>query len=225
MADRLELKANRMDLVSRWADDLAHEIKNPLHAMVINLELVKRRAGSAEPAPLVERVQVVESELERVHSLIEAMLRLVRPWSIQGVAQVDRVFEDLLPVLQARARIRKVDFVYEGGYAVVAMPPGNLTLLLLNIIDQTLDATPAGGSIISGCRLDGDLVNITVRHTVPEPGGSPDRNTADGSEAAAAGIATVTSLVQEVGGSVELLPAAGEPEAAWVVALPRADAP
>src|SRR5690606_25840506 len=74
----LEVRANRMDLVARWADDLAHEIKNPLHAMVINLELVKRRAGSGDREPLVDRVEVVEAELHRVHHLVESLLRLVR---------------------------------------------------------------------------------------------------------------------------------------------------
>src|ERR1700741_2799475 len=31
------LRANKLDLLERLADDLAHEIKNPLHSMVINL--------------------------------------------------------------------------------------------------------------------------------------------------------------------------------------------
>ncbi|NIP60786.1 MAG: hypothetical protein GWO00_23330, partial [Gemmatimonadetes bacterium] len=56
-----------LELVSRWADDLAHEIKNPLHAMVINLELVKRRATGEDAGALIQRAEVVESELYRVH--------------------------------------------------------------------------------------------------------------------------------------------------------------
>ena len=36
-----DLHASRYALLSRLADDLAHEIKNPLHSMVINLEVLR----------------------------------------------------------------------------------------------------------------------------------------------------------------------------------------
>jgi signal transduction histidine kinase len=113
MVEPAEIQARRMDLVARWADDLAHEIKNPLHAMVINLELVKRGPARRTPAPSWTAWRCVESELHRVHTLIESLLRLVRPWTEHGFADVERVFRDIEPVVDARARIRKIQYQHE----------------------------------------------------------------------------------------------------------------
>src|SRR5262245_11439961 len=74
-----QIEAGRFGLVRRLADDLAHEFKNPLHALVINLEVLKRRVekGSAEAA--LERAAVLEHEVHRLDGLLDALLRLLRP--------------------------------------------------------------------------------------------------------------------------------------------------
>jgi len=76
----LVLRANKLDLLERLADGLAHEIKNPLHSMVINLEVLKRRVARADSPDEVQRyIGVLAGELERVNRRIELLLRLSRP--------------------------------------------------------------------------------------------------------------------------------------------------
>jgi signal transduction histidine kinase len=226
MADRdVEVRANRMDLVARWADDLAHEIKNPLHAMVINLELVKRRVGGPDADAVVDRVAVVESEIHRVHGLVESLLRLVRPWPAASVADVDRVFNDLLPVLRVRSRIRKIEFEHRAGGGTVAMPPGLLALVLLNLADNAFEVTPEQGRVETACETRDGQVRITVRDTgtglppelaprVFEPGvtHNPER--------AGLGLAIARRLVQEAGGTLTIEPGAAEGGTLATIALP-----
>jgi len=208
----LERAANRLDLVSRWADDLAHEIKNPLHAMVINLELVKRRAESHDPGPLIERAEVVESELHRVHALVDSLLRLVRPWPAANSATVQQVFDALLPVFQARARIRRVLYEHRPGIAIVAMPPGDLAQVLVNLVDRAIDATPEGGRVLTEIVREGPEVRIAVDHRE----GSADAAAEGVAESGAAepgeesGLALVVTrrLLDRAGGSLNL--ASGE---------------
>lgn len=216
MADHelLQQQANRLDLVSRWADDLAHEIKNPLHAMVINLELVKRRAGDANPAPLIERAMVVESELHRVHALVDSLLKLVRPWPDAGSATVQQVFEALIPVIQARARIRKVEYEHEAGSAIVAMSPGDLAQVLVNLVDNAIDATPEGGRVSTTVEKEKEHhdVRVTVRDggpgfsleagTAVEPNATPDGRSG-------VGLAVSYRLLERVGGTLALTPLEG----------------
>jgi two-component system, NtrC family, nitrogen regulation sensor histidine kinase NtrY len=224
-----DVRANRMDLVARWADDLAHEIKNPLHAMVINLELVKRRAGGGDPEALVDRIEVVESELHRVHTLVESLLRLVRPWPERQATDVDQVFQDILPVMEARARIRKVELRHSPGGSMVAMAPGLLTLVLLNLVDNALEASRENDRLLTACHLELDQVRITVRDTgagLPdgprealfEPGGS-ERPGHSG-----LGLAIARRLVREAGGELTLEAAPDGPGTVVTIVLPRTDA-
>jgi signal transduction histidine kinase len=220
MPDPAELKSRRMDLVARWADDLAHEIKNPLHAMVINLELVKRRAAAADPEPLVERVQVVEAELLRVHSLIESLLRLIRPWPDNGFTQVERIFQDFLPVFRARAAIRRIEFHHEDCAAAAAITPDRLTLVLLLLVDRAIEATAAEGSIRTACAVDGDWVRISVGATPPESAGEEPAATRS-SEPWNPGFAT--ELAREAEGDLTVRDRPGGQGFTASVLLPRAD--
>ncbi|MFW6331531.1 MAG: sensor histidine kinase [Gemmatimonadota bacterium] len=220
--ERLEQQANRLELVSRWADDLAHEIKNPLHAMVINLELVKRRAGGPDPAPLIERAEVVESELQRVHELVDSLLRLVRPWGAAQTTSVDTVFNALLPVFTARARIRRVEYAHEGEPAIVAMRPGELAQVVLNLLDNALEATAGGGQLRTTVeRTDGGVV-LTVADTGPGLSGGVAPAVADpGSPTegrSGLGLAVSTRLIERAGGTLRFESEAGGTRA--IVALP-----
>ena len=220
----LELRANRMDLVSRWADDLAHEIKNPLHAMVINLELVKRRAGSTDPEPIVQRAEVVEAELHRVHGLVDSMLRLVRPWPPGSSVDPDRVFEDLLPVLGARTRIRRLDFEHHPGGAPVDLSPEGMAVVLLNLMDNAIDAAPAGGRIVTRCQT-GDRVRITVTDSGPGvPPEIADRVLEPGvsgrEQRAGLGLSVSARLVREAGGELTVEGGTGGSGTVVTVVLP-----
>jgi len=71
--------AERYQLVRRIADDLAHELKNPLNAMVINLEVLRARVRAGDPGAALERIDVLDLETRRLHVLLDHVLRLLRP--------------------------------------------------------------------------------------------------------------------------------------------------
>lgn len=225
---RLERRANRMDLVGRWADDLAHEIKNPLHAMVINLELVKRRAAANDPQPAIQRAEVVESELHRVHALVESLLRMVRPWPPEAASDTDAVFEQLLPVLGARTRIRRVNYEHHPGGGTVALPPGDLAQVLLNLVDNAIDATPEDGTLVTTCSMGREAVTISVADDGPglpervrSSEGFRDPRPRDGRSGL--GLPVSVALLREAGGGLHFEAGSGGTGTVAIVTLPRPD--
>src|SRR5690606_23973046 len=76
---RRDLLASRYRLISRLADDLAHEIKSPLHAMVINLEVLRRRVTAGDPDIALERAAGTDQEIPRPHQLAALLLTALRP--------------------------------------------------------------------------------------------------------------------------------------------------
>ncbi len=225
--ERLERRTNRMDLVARWADDLAHEIKNPLHAMVINLELVKRRAAAGDAAPVLQRAEVVENELHRVHDLIDSLLRLVRPWPDTETCDVDQVFEQLLPILGARTRVRRVEYEHRPGGGVVSLPAGRVAQVLLNLVDNAIEATPEGGRVITECEMGRESVMVRVEDGGP---GIAEEVLADAETGtvrpsagrSGLGLVVCCRILREAGGRLEWMPGTGGQGTVAVVSIPRA---
>jgi signal transduction histidine kinase len=67
--------------LQRVAGRVAHEIKNPLNAVAVNLEVVRSRCerGNVEPAALLPFATAAAGQLERVARLVDALLSLARP--------------------------------------------------------------------------------------------------------------------------------------------------
>ncbi len=75
-ADRLWLET-----LGRLADAIAHEIRNPLNGAMVNLQVVRQRAGRGvgDPSLLVRFADSAVAELARVADLADAILTLARP--------------------------------------------------------------------------------------------------------------------------------------------------
>lgn len=216
-ADGLALRANKLDLLERLADDLAHEIKNPLHSMVINLEVLKRRVARADSADEVQRyIGVLAGELERVNRRIELLLRLSRPGRGAENTTLNELAEEVMELIQLEARHGdiQVDYRPEGGMARVHVPREPSRQVILNLVLEVIDRMDRGA---------------TLRIRVAEQGGESRLVLADSGTAVAAlngapspRLATAQALAAMVGGRVEA--EVDEGAAALVFALPLAPA-
>jgi two-component system, NtrC family, sensor histidine kinase HydH len=123
----------RLDVLTRLADDLAHEIKNPLHAAVINLEVLRRRVSRLEGGGDAVRIaEIVGGELERVGRRVELLLRLTRP-DAGRAARVESVVDEVTEILGLVATHRRIAFTHQGseGVRAVSRPAGELRHRLL----------------------------------------------------------------------------------------------
>lgn len=153
IADPALVRANRLDLVERLADDLAHEIKNPLHSIVINLEVLKRRigrAGGSEPDELMRYANVLGSELDRVNRRVELLLTIVRPDHAAEPTTLRDTVEELLQVVEVERERRGIQIVFEPVATPVrpTVPPDIARQLVLDLLLPMMDSTEKGGEIV-----------------------------------------------------------------------------
>lgn len=147
--------ASRYALVSRLADDLAHEIKNPLHAMVINLEVLRRRLAAGDSEIALERAAVIEEEIQRTHHLVDLLLKLVRPDRQNGqhAHSLTGALEEVLPLIELQAKLARVTVHCEDLDidAPIGVPHPALKFALLAlttpIIERLREAHPEGESL------------------------------------------------------------------------------
>lgn len=160
------VRANRYDLLSRLADDLAHEIKNPLNAIVVNLEVMRRRVESGAADRALERADVIEHEVRRVHTLVDQLLQLLRQAkSDTALVAVDTVIESIATAVATRARAARVTFEWEmesGLYSQIQSE--SLKFALLNLVTRAIDAeAEAGGTVTLKARSAADEIYIVVQ--------------------------------------------------------------
>lgn len=219
-----ELRAARFDLISRLADDLAHEIKNPLHAMVINLEVLRRRAAHGATADVLERADVIEYELQRVNRLVEQLLLLLRPArdSTRLVA-LDDVLGEIVPLIAIRANAEHKEFRFEpaGDSCLVRAEGDAIKLAVLAAADWATGAVPhTGGAVIVRARDRGDCALIEIEAhgappAVPNGGAQPALDDA---------LALVHTVLRDVGGEMHATEVGAGGYFAISLTLPRSGA-
>jgi C4-dicarboxylate-specific signal transduction histidine kinase len=223
------LQANRLDLLSRLAGDISHEIKNPLHAMVINLELVRRKVERGEPAAAIERVEIIEDEIRKVHALANALLEALRPpRDAQQASSFSAVVEEMLPLVAARARLARVGLEVHSPQAsvLVPLPPQELRLLLLNLADRAVRIVGAGSAIDLHATADAGGARLEIRSGEPlldETERAWLRDAPADSDHIDLGLRTMRHLAEHAGGRLESA-AATDSRASLAVSLPRAGA-
>jgi signal transduction histidine kinase len=150
---RLELErqlqqAQKLAAVGRLASDVAHEISTPLNVISGRAEVIQKAVGADHPA--AQHATVVLRQIERIGGIIRQLLDYTRPRrpsfrSVEAASALNRTVELLEPL----ASLRQIGLRAE---AAEGLPPlladaDLLQQVLLNLVVNSLDATPPGGSI------------------------------------------------------------------------------
>ena len=129
------IQSEKLAGVGRLAAGLAHEVGNPLTAVVGYIELLEQGLGD----PLLERDLVVRTrrELDRIHRIIQALLNYARssPSAAVGVL-VPPLLEEAVAIVQMRSDCRDVAFgvTVPDGLPMVLVEPDKLHQVLVNLL-------------------------------------------------------------------------------------------
>jgi heavy metal sensor kinase len=141
----------------RFTGDAAHELRTPLSLMRsrVDLALARPRDGEEYRAALRE----LDTDLQRLTVLVGRLLTLAR--ADEGTLTLDRVDVDLqelcslvLEQFAGPAGAAGVTLRDESEPARVVADEDRLVQVLVNLVDNALAHTPAGGTIAVGCRRE-----------------------------------------------------------------------
>jgi signal transduction histidine kinase len=171
---RLEREAQRAEhfaLLGRLAAGVSHEIRNPLAALFLHVDVLEEELRQPTPesaAQVAEALAEIRTNLGRLEDLVQDYLTLVR------TSQIERTPHDFGAALQAwaaewqpLARRQGVQLRLEGLAALgtASFHAHTLYRALLNLVQNALDAMPQGGTLtLAGQRTAPHLV-LQVRDT------------------------------------------------------------
>lgn len=146
----LEL-SRRVASLGRLTAGVAHEVKNPLNAMTIHLELMRQKlSGQQAAAPAMAHVDVIAREIRRLDDVVQGFLKFARPEevSLQPVDLPALVIE-VFKTIEAEARAVGVglETSVEPGLARVEGDATMLRQALLNLAKNAIQAMPNGGRL------------------------------------------------------------------------------
>jgi PAS domain S-box-containing protein len=135
--------------LGRITSGIAHEVKNPLNAMVIHLEILRSKIenGAADPTPQLE---ILDSEIKRLDRVVQTFLTFTRPVEIKmEPVDVNAIVNQVVVLAGMEAAERGVTINREiaGDSLVVNGDADLLKQALLNVIQNGTQAMPEGGPL------------------------------------------------------------------------------
>jgi PAS domain S-box-containing protein len=165
-------RAESVAALSSITAGIAHEIKNPLGAIDIHLQLMEReladRDGDPDDAPLSRYLHVVREEVARLNTIVVDFLAAIRPMRLtRALICPNRAVEELAGLLRAELESRDVSLNLELDEALPAIPIDFQLLrqALHNLVKNAMEAIEGRGVITIRSRADADQVVLEVADT------------------------------------------------------------
>ncbi len=183
--------SRKLAALGRLSAGVAHEVKNPLNAMMIHLELLRQKftprsrpvaaavtgrgggVASADPPPFdsteaMQHVNVIAGEIRRLDEVVQGFLKFTRPedLKLQPIA-LSALFNEVIPIVKPEGQRTGVLLSFECDGAIeVNADSAMLRQAFLNLALNACQAMPNGGSLQIRCEATrGHRVIITFADT------------------------------------------------------------
>jgi signal transduction histidine kinase len=206
--------AMRSQGLTRLAAGLAHDIKNPLNAMALQLALLadKLSASPEASSASASHLGALREQIGRVNEVVRRFLDVTDPSAPLGYTDLGALVGDTASLFGHDARRRRVDLAVESsrGSVRTRCEPGRVGRLVLALFSHAMATTPEGGrlSVHAEAGSDGAVVSLEHVSADPEPGVAYD-------------MAVMGAAAMALGGGLEVGHADGAER--LVLRLPRND--
>jgi signal transduction histidine kinase len=142
---RTELEALWLAALQSAADAAAHDIRNVLNAVAVNVEVVRSRAarGGEAAAAAAPFAETAASEFERATAAVEALLALVRP--AREPVDVAVVLARMATLLDAGARTGRITVRRDDDEPTRTAAPGSAVRVAVACVLQSALREADGG--------------------------------------------------------------------------------
>ena len=168
-------EAERMAYVGTLASGLAHEIRNPLNSLNLNMQMLEEELGEGRPGlPTGGRLlAITRTEIARLERLVTDFLSYARPrpLELEDVPAAE-LLDQVRELLAGEVRTRRVALTVEDrtGGAALRVDPAQMRQLLLNLAQNALAAVaevPGGGRVLLAAERRGAAVELLVEDNGP----------------------------------------------------------
>jgi len=153
LLERRARRAERLAELGTLTGGLAHEIKNPLSTVQLNLQLLQEDLAPNNPAygRVINRLRTVRSETSRLREILDDFLRYAGRLELdRQPVDLNQLLEELVDFFAPQALLQRVQVRLKKS-PVPVIAPADARLIkqsMLNLMLNALQAMPAGGELM-----------------------------------------------------------------------------
>jgi signal transduction histidine kinase len=171
IGDEIEM-SRRLSASGRLTRGVAHEVKNPINAIVLHLQLLQNKLAQEEPDTR-RHVDIIDNEIRRLDRVVQTLVDFTRPRDLH----IEEI--DLRHLLEDVAQLAGPDAEQHGVNIERHLPDVNLPVkvdvdlmkqAMLNVVINGVQAMPQGGTLTISARREN---NAVVAEVQDQGGGIP----------------------------------------------------
>ena len=161
--------SRRLAAIGRLTSGVAHEVKNPINAIVVHLEVLRQKLNDVDPATR-RHMDVIGSEIRRLDRVVQTLVDFTRPVELR-LADVDarRLVDEVVMLASPEAEQRNVHIQRETGPEPlpVRIDADLVKQAVLNIVINGVQAMSEGGTLHVTTRREGENALLMIRDEGP----------------------------------------------------------
>lgn len=168
------IQQEKMALLGTFASGLAHEVRNPLNSINLQLTVLERRVTRMAPQLAGEAgdlVQVIRDEVRRLDRLVGDFLLFARSGRpVDAAGDLDAVACDAVTLLEPEADAVGVRLEWaRAGEPARDLPldAEKLKQVVINLVRNAIEAQPGGGTVVVETGVDGGRARLVVHDAGP----------------------------------------------------------
>lgn len=168
---RKAVSQDRLAHLGTLAGGLAHEIKNPLSTIALNLAMLREDWSDAQTPKekrTLKKIALLEGEVQRLEAILNDFLRFARGHELNlEPSDLNRLLQSLADFIEPEARKTKVQIraSFDSSLPPIPLDPDAFRQAILNLLVNAREAMPQGGELILRTRREGGEVQIEITDT------------------------------------------------------------